>query len=257
MHAPDTQAVLTLWTDSTGAPPHQRLAALLSASSDAPGDMDSDTLGQRNRRLMQLHRALVDAPIEAQVACAACASVNMFVVPVAQMLALPATGQAEVPVRLPGAARVVRFRLPTMADISAAADGANDCDTDADVQRAVLARCLLEPTAISLDESSIAAAEAAFDAADPLASVMVEAACSGCGAGVSASVDIAQFVAADIDRFVARVLRDIDVIASAYGWSEPQILALPAQRRADYVAMIVARRAGTTAPQLIRGGRAA
>jgi hypothetical protein len=54
-------------------------------------------------------------------------------------------------------------------------------------------------------------------------------------------VDLATFVARDLDRVVAALYREIDTIASAYGWNESTILALPAERRRRYVAMITAR----------------
>ena len=52
----------------------------------------------------------------------------------------------------------------------------------------------------------------------------------------------------DPDRLVEGLYRDIDTIASAYGWDEPTILALPADRRRRYVELI-ATRTRTRAPR--------
>jgi hypothetical protein len=260
--APEPLTVLALWGDSARATPHQRLAALLGACGHPPDAIANDTLGERNRRLMLLHDSLIGRPIEARVDCPTCHTANIFAIPVAEMLALPRTGSTKAAAVVRHGPRDLQFRLPTMADIGILAR--SDGGSGLKLRHAVLARCLLhEPamppndaTIAALDDGMIAAVEAAFDAADPLANIMVESACSDCGAAVAASVDIAQFVAADIDSFVAGLLRDIDMIASGYGWSEREIMALPARRRADYVAMIGSRRSGG-APRLVAGRNAA
>jgi hypothetical protein len=52
---------------------------------------------------------------------------------------------------------------------------------------------------------------------------------------------VAGFVARDLDRTLDRLYEEIHVIASAYGWDEAAILALPPERRCRYVSMIAAR----------------
>jgi hypothetical protein len=81
-----------------------------------------------------------------------------------------------------------------------------------------------------------------LDALDPAANIVLTIACAGCGHTLAASVDLATFVARDLDRVVDEVFRDIDVIASVYGWDEATILALSPSRRRRYVAMIMTGR---------------
>jgi hypothetical protein len=81
-----------------------------------------------------------------------------------------------------------------------------------------------------------------LDALDPAANIVVTIACAGCDRALAASVDLATFVARDLDRVVDDAFRDIDILASAYGWDEAAILALPPSRRRRYVTMIITAR---------------
>ena len=245
-----TVRLLTLfdhWSTSGTAAPHGRLTALLRAAGADADALAAETLGARNRRLIVLHDDWVDGPIEAQVACAGCKAVTSFTVPKDAMRALPFAGDDTV-VTITYRGRDLAYRVPTMADIEAVS-------ASADVRLAMLDRCAAgteRVPAADLDAATIDAIEAAFDRADPLASIVVESACPDCGAALAASVDLAAFVATDLDRLHAALLRDVDTIASAYGWREDEILGLPADRRARYVAMIVDRGAGTTARRRVR-----
>lgn len=231
MAVPTAADLLHLWEPGAAAPPGPRLTALLTAvSSDA---IDIDTLGQRNRRLLAMQQALVGGAIEAHVLCQACATDNEFVVPAAAILDTPEPSPGSAVEIAHGEARY-RFRVPTMADLDAAGQAGAVADT-------VLARCRLAGPA-TIPPAIAAEVERQFDALDPAANIVVDIACAGCGAAIVATVDIAQFVARDLDRLVDGLMRDIDVIASAYGWDEPAVLALPPGRRRRYVAMIASRR---------------
>jgi hypothetical protein len=121
-----------------------------------------------------------------------------------------------------------------MADVEAAADATGT----AEVRRVVLERCLVRGDRRKVSELAAHRLAARFDALDPAANVVVKISCSGCGAPVSATVDVADFVARALDRVVEVLLREIDMIAAAYGWAEDRILALPEWRRRYYVELI-------------------
>lgn len=235
------------WSISPGAAAHGRLAALLSAAGADADALAAETLGARNRRLIALHDDWVGGAIEARVACTACATANSFPVPKDKMRALPpAAPDARVTLSYRGGE--IAYRVPVMADIAAVGAAA-------DLRTAMLDRCAMGPDpvpAAELDAAALEAIEAGFDRIDPLASIVVESACSECGAAIAASVDLAAFVASDLDRLHATLLRDVDTLASAYGWGEAEILALPAERRARYVAMITDRRAAPAPRQRLR-----
>jgi hypothetical protein len=217
----DLQILLDGWR--IGGPPHPRLDRLLRAL--APGDGDAlgrDTLGMRNQRLLRLHARFGGGTLEAVATCPSCGTVDAFALPGAALLALPPP-PADAAAQL-GA---LRFRVPRMDDLLG------------DDPRPLVERCCAGAAALAPD--AIAQAGDALDALDPVANPVFDLVCSACGTAYRAAVDIAAFVAEALDRCAARLLREIDMIAAAYGWSEAAIVALPAERRRRYVTMIAAR----------------
>jgi hypothetical protein len=241
MAAPSAAVLMDVWDPAPDAPPHRWLAALLAATDGAEA-IDADTLGDRNRRLLRLHRALVGKPLDARVRCVHCAAESEFALPVEAILATPVPApDARAHVR--AGRRTLSFRLPRMADIEAASDPS----ADDDVRRMVLEGCRIRGDG-AIPDGAVERLGQMFETLDPAANITVNIACSGCARAIAASVDVATFVALDLDRLVDRLFRDIDLIASAYGWSEHAILGLAPERRRRYIAMITgartSRRAG-------------
>ncbi|MBI0381241.1 hypothetical protein JBE27_34525, partial [Streptomyces albiflaviniger] len=77
-------------------------------------------------------------------------------------------------------------------------------------------------------------AEAA-ERADPAADVTLSVACPECGEATRAELDIASYLWAELDHWARDLLLDVHLLATAYGWSEPQILALSPLRRRYYL----------------------
>jgi hypothetical protein len=117
------------------------------------------------------------------------------------------------------------FRLPTAADQEAALyrpDGA----------RLLAERCIEgEPRMRSRIERAMAAM--APEVSRPIAGV-----CPACGAAVRAGLHLPTLVMAELRRAAGWVLDDVHLLASAYGWNEATILALPGPRRQDYARRI-------------------
>jgi len=234
MSASLTVSLLETWEPGARTPPHRRLSALLRAIY-GPATVEDDTLGGRCCRLLLLRREWGGGKMEGVVTCERCAERSEFIVPVEEIMnaARPAP---DARVQLHEQGRIFTFRLPRMSDIEAAS-GLTNFD---DVRQAIMRRCALDsdhPPAALADRLG-----ARFEALDPAANIVLKTVCSGCAAPIVAAVDIATFVARDLDRIVERLLRDIDAIASAYGWSEAAIADLPPRRRRRYVAMIAEAR---------------
>lgn len=234
--APESAAqLIRLWNPAGRAPAHRRLAALLSALDGADARRD-DTLGARNRRLLTLHQALVGTPLEARVQCAHCGLDNEFTIPADDILALPLPAD-DARVQIRSDRQTLSFRLPRMTDIEAA----GDASSVAQVRQTVLDRCRVDGDANAMTEAEADHLAREFETLDPAANVAVTISCANCGRAMTASVDLASFIVREVDQLVQGFYRDVDVIASAYGWDEPTILALPAERRRRYVKMIAAR----------------
>jgi hypothetical protein len=214
----DAVKLLDAWRN--GASAHVRLDRLLRVLEPADA-LDLETLGQRNQRLLRLAGRFGSGRLEGVATCSACTTDNEFTIPVDELLAIPPPSATSTMVA------GMTLRLPRMVDLLA------------DDPTPLLARC----TDGALSVEAAQAAGTALDALDPAASVVLEITCAHCSLGFLADVDIAGFVEVVVDRVATVLLRDIDVIASAYGWSEYAIAALPSQRRRAYVAMIRQRHA--------------
>lgn len=77
---------------------------------------------------------------------------------------------------------------------------------------------------------------AALDAVTPDIADIIATTCPACGAGAEAQLDPLTFAFPTAEQLD----REIHHIARAYGWREPEILALAPQRRARYAALIFA-----------------
>jgi hypothetical protein len=77
-------------------------------------------------------------------------------------------------------------------------------------------------------------------AADPLAEILLSFDCPNCGACFQESLDLASFLWAEVEDRARRMLREVHALASAYGWSEAQILSLGPARREIYLEMVQA-----------------
>lgn len=233
MNAPSAADVVRWWPLTT-ASAHTRVVAFLSAA-DGP-DTLRQPLGRHHQRVLSLHRAFVGTALEAVVTCRHCGVDSEFPIPVSDVLGLPAPGPDHL-VSVEVAGHATDFRLPTVGDV-AATSGAS---YDEAVRAIARATCRTKP-APEIDPDQLRDLAAAWEEADPAATISVELACVSCSKSLFAVVDPAEFVARDLDRHVERLLADVHTLASSYGWGEHEILALPDERRRRYLRLVDAGR---------------
>jgi ribosomal protein S27AE len=124
----------------------------------------------------------------------------------------------------------VRFRVPDGADQEAVA-GIED---PRKAWRALAARCVAQSLSGELSDEDLDRAEAALEAVAPEVVTRAQAACPDCGK--PAEVHLDPYVclgAADSGLFL-----DVHALASAYHWSEREILAMPRERRRLYLSLV-------------------
>jgi len=126
---------------------------------------------------------------------------------------------------------VVAWRSPDSRDLAAASRAPDAVEAE----RVLLERCV---GASELTDEQRRAVTAAMADADPLAEVLVDMACPACGEPFVADLDVAQFVWAEVRARALSLLRDVDALARAYGWTEEQVLALGDTRRAAYLELV-------------------
>jgi hypothetical protein len=129
-----------------------------------------------------------------------------------------------------------RYRLPTSRDI---AELVHEHDASAAAEQ-LLRQCFVGGDAVEREwnEEQIAAIGESMAAADPLAEIQLSFDCPGCGVQFEDGFDLASFLWAELEARAKRTLMDVHLLASAYGWSETEILSLTPARREFYLEMV-------------------
>ncbi|WP_327595952.1 hypothetical protein [Streptomyces chartreusis] len=228
--------LLATWEAGLAEAPTGR--ALLLHRTARP-DVDATTLpvlpvGEREADLFALRRALFGERMQVRLGCAACGEDMEFDLDAGEFARSP-IGPDDSIVRVEQDGWDVRFRLPGVADLTAAA-------RSADPRAALLARCLVSA---ARDGADVTAGELpapvqrriaeAVESADPGADVTLNIACPECGAATRAELDIASYLWTELDAWARDLLLDVHLLATSYGWSEPEILALSPLRRRYYL----------------------
>lgn len=224
----DACALLLCWEQ--GRRRHSLDRALLLYAAAAP-DENLDTLadrsvGERNAALLRLRRALFGDALASCLDCPACGEPLEFSLSAEALL-----GGA------PGATHVsldgLQVRMPTTRDLASIARESDE----ASAARMLIERLLHEEAPI--DPSQLAAVAErlgeALDAADPCLDVSIDLTCPGCAHAWNAPFDIVSYLWEEIDVRARRLLDEVHVLASAYGWTEAEILRLSDTRRAAYI----------------------
>jgi hypothetical protein len=218
-------ALLDLWEDCARARPIDRALLLLHGLAGDGGGEDPAGLpiGLRDARLLHERMARFGHGGEAVVDCPACHERMAFPLDLAALADAAPPAPPDAVVDCAGG----RYRLPTSRDLAAA--------VALPVPREALARlCRIEGDG-PLDDAALDALDDAFAAADPAAAIDLALACAACGHAFTAPFDAAEALWTDLSRHAARTLDEVHRLASAYGWSEAQVLAVPPARRSWYL----------------------
>jgi hypothetical protein len=235
MRTPSERELLALWESGLTRHPIDRALLLCAwARPDVPGnELAHLPLGAVNEALLRLRRALFGPRLQAQVACERCGEALEIGLSVDELL--PASqGTSPPPVlQLEG----FELRLPDSADLASAA-GMVDARAAAEQ---LLERCCLprSPETVLSDEVR-ARIEAWLEASDPLADLRLQLSCEACGHEWTAALDPASWLWDEVQRSARHLLAQVHALARAYGWTEPQVLALTPQRRSIYLDMVQA-----------------
>src|SRR5580765_934044 len=219
-----SSAVLELWEEADALPPVGRALTLASLEGGDAAELARLPLGRRDARLLRLHAALVGPALEATASCPYCGEAAEFALDVDELLARGDDAVAPEPVDAAG--RRIVWRLADSRDVIEAA-GAADVEA---AERLLFARCVE-----SGGDDAREAVTAAMAEADPLAEVLVDLPCPACGEAFVADVDVPRFVWAEVRARALGLLRDVDALARAYGWTEAEVLELGESRRAAYL----------------------
>jgi hypothetical protein len=212
-------------------------AARPGAGTDA---LLSMPVGEREADLFALRRALFGERMQVRVECAACGEAMEFDLDATLFGARTTT--PDGPLRVEEGEWAIEFRLPTVADL-AAVGTAPDPD---EARRLLMARCTVSAVrdgeAVPADRLAALLPERVerrlaevAEQADPAADVTLNVACPECGEATPAELDITSYLWTELDTWARDLMLDVHLLATAYGWSEPEILALSPLRRRYYL----------------------
>lgn len=238
MRALSPAEVLSVW--EAGGTQHaldRALTLLAAATGTSRAELADLPIGERDARLFRL-RALMLGPAAAGfAACPKCGEPAEFSVDTEAFTTFnekPAPVGMTHPFTLADAP--VRFRLPTSRDLAAAVVAAPDARRG--LERLV-ERCVVTADGGGdLPLETVEAVGRAMVEADPQAEILLALDCPGCGKAWQMIFDVAAFFWDELAAQAQRLLREIDAIARAYGWTECEILGLSARRRQSYLAML-------------------
>ncbi len=226
--------LLSLWERGSARHTLDRSALLCAwARPELPAEAIVDLpLGEITASLLGLRAAWFGERILAHVDCENCGERLELVLAVGDLVQPDAK-----PVAPHIAAAGLRFRLPSLRDLSAIA-------LEQDPARAahqLLERCCLVDEgeeSPALSDVPLRDVEQALEAADPNADLAFDVRCEGCGHVGTAQLDAGDLLWDEIDCRARALLTEVHVLARAYGWTERETLSLSPERRAFYLSMV-------------------
>jgi hypothetical protein len=225
--------ILQVWERGAQQPPLERALAMLAVACPelTPAQLAELDLGQRDAWLWRVRELTFGPRLAAFTQCPQCAERLEFALDVPSML--PAANQPQRHFELATADGTLQCRLPTSEDLRAIAQ----CRDLVHAQRALALRCVLEPHK-ELSEAALLAMAQHLQQQMPAAEISLAMECPACRHRWQPWLDVVSFLWNEIAAQARRSLREIHLLACAYGWQEADILALSAVRRQAYLGML-------------------
>ncbi len=225
--------VLDLWDPAVGLNRWARDDAVLGGRLVAPR-----SLGGRNLAFLALRTDFFGARWPLQSCCPECGTEVEFAANSAVLAAeLSLMVRAEV-MQQDWLGGEITLTAPTVDDLIAAA-GQPDPVAAGNL---ILTRCSLDAVDVwALTAQERETLSDLIEAVDPAAALSFELTCPACGTNWSAMVDVAEAFWAELRRAAEGALVQVDALARAYGWTEPDVMALTPHRRAAYLQLVQAQ----------------
>jgi hypothetical protein len=233
-------AALSAWEAAVDVRGHARALALLPPEADG---QDGVSLGTRDAALLRLYRDLRGPQLDALAECPVCGTTLEVHLAIDDLVdGYPARHGAAGTRSIDLGTAVAEVRLPTTEDLMAAAEE----DQPRLAREILIGRCVgpvrrhagasdSVRDSAALTEEELALLGARLEELDPLVDVRVDIHCEECGTAWDALLDVPELVWDQVRGVARRLLREVDSLATRYGWSESEILALSERRRRAYL----------------------
>ena len=244
MHTPTALQLLQVWERGAECSVAASCLWLLGVSCDECQQeaLARLPLGQRDELLLKLRAQLFGAQMQTVAWCPRCQAMVEATFDCDDLLATQETNEAVPLFELASdeQSSAVRFRLPDSTALLAL-EGCNDA---VQVREMLLERCIVEFQTRTGQGAQLPAElqtkiALAMAAADPQADLQLAFTCPDCAHRWEPMFDIAHFLWQELHAWALRTLRDVDLLARVYHWSEADILALSPRRRQAYLEQCV------------------
>jgi hypothetical protein len=234
--------LVDVWEWCLGQHPVDRALSLLSAcSGEGRQDLAALPIGQRDARLLAVFEHLFGSALDAFVECPRCDERLEYSVSTQDLILRSEIPADEESLTLKSGDLTMRLRLPNSVDLSVA----SRCADITGARRILMERCVQQAAeggrelpVPALPDAVIEQVAARLAELDPQADLVIDLECSACGYPWQIVLDIESFLWVKINSLAKRLLREVHVLARAYGWRESDILALGATRRHSYLEMV-------------------
>jgi hypothetical protein len=234
--------LLSAWEQGVGRSAARRAFLLLAAAFPEipPEALGQLSIGRRDARLLTLREYTFGPQLAGIAGCPACAERLELNFNIAEVR-MDTSDEEIAPLSLDLDGYQLRFRVPNSFDLIAISENLDLGAPD----RHLLQRCILSANyhgeAVAAEQLPVEVTDAMaaqMAEADPQADVRLQLACVRCDHRWQTTFDVLNFFWNEIHAWAERLLREVHMLARAYGWREADILAMSPWRRQRYLGMI-------------------
>jgi hypothetical protein len=202
------------------------------------------TIGQRDASLIALRESLFGVQLTSLTDCPACGdglelSFNVL------DIRTSSAAQPIATLTLNQSGYELELRLPNSLDLLAL----TDCSSTAEMRSKLVERCVRPVGCEGQSESVellkempseiVELAIKQIGDADPQADIEINLLCPSCRHGWQTYFDIVTYLWTELHAWALRMLREVHLLASNYGWRESDILRMSSWRRHRYLELLI------------------
>ncbi|HEX4385905.1 MAG TPA: hypothetical protein VH083_23270 [Myxococcales bacterium] len=232
----NASVIIAAWEGGQGRSPAGKALAILEAAGGT--GLLALPVGEVAARLLALRERAFGQVLDCRASCPVCPARVEFSVDAAALQLEPPARAGELSLSRGG--WEVRFRLPIAGDLL-------EASRQRDPRALLIERCVLEARsggqpvpARELPGEVLQWLGDALEEADPRGDLQIDLSCPACAHQWREPFDAGSFLWSELAGEARRLFRDVDALARAYGWTEPEIFALSARRRQEYLELVSA-----------------
>lgn len=199
------------------------------------------SIGGRDALLLRIRENLFGTRLRSTADCPACGR-RMEVSLLSEDIQSAAPTPGSLPQSIQYGSQTIAFRLPNAGDMVAL----SSLTPGPEPLKSLLSkRCIISVTQEDgkpldgvVPDEVVEVVSQEIAARDTQANTELKVTCSECGHVWTALFDTVSFLWAELDALCRRLLHQVHQLASAYGWTEAEILGLSPARRGYYVSLI-------------------